>query len=56
MTPITNSQVSLEFFANLLALRGLISTDVEERICEAVYVEDLDNIIEDLVLEVSGDE
>lgn len=56
MTPITNSQIALEFFANILTLKGLISVDVEERICEANSVEQLDVIIDELVLEVSGDE
>lgn len=56
MQPITNSQIALEFFANILALKGLISVDVEEAICNATCIEDLDEIADRLALEVSGDE
>ncbi len=56
MSDIGNSAVALEFFANILALRGLISPDVEESICNAVSIKDLDEIIDGLCLEVSGDE
>lgn len=55
MTPITNSQIALEFFANVLALNGLISVDVEEKICEASSIEELDEIVDELALGVSGD-
>lgn len=56
MSEIGNVSIALEFFANVLALRGLISPDQEEAICEAKCISDLDEVIDAMVLEVSGDE
>ena len=53
---IGNSAVALEFFAGVLALKGIISPQTEELICDAKTIEDLDEIIDKLVVEVSGDE
>jgi len=52
---IGNASIALEFFANVLALSGIISPQTEESICSAKSIEDLDEIIDTLALSVSGD-
>ena len=50
-----DAPIALEFFANLLVLKGIIDVQTEEEILNASSVEDLDAITDRLALEVSGD-
>ena len=52
ITPIKDSQISLEFFANVLALKGVISVDLRERVMNAVSISDLDGVIDALAEEM----
>ena len=54
-TNLGTSAITLEFFAELLLMRGIIDIETEEDILSATSVPDLDKIIDRLAQEVSGD-
>lgn len=53
---ITNSQAALEFFADVLLIKGIISPQEESAILDAKTIADLDDILESMYAEESGDE
>lgn len=55
-TSIVNSQAALEFFADVLLIKGIISPVEETAILDATSMSDLDAILDTMYAEVSGDE
>ena len=54
--PITNSQIALEFFSDVLMLKGIITPEQESRILDAVTISELDDLLEEIASEVKNGE
>ena len=53
---ITNSQIALEFFSDVLMLKGIITPEQESRILDAVTISELDDLLEEIASEVKNGE
>lgn len=53
---IGNSAVAIKFFADILLMRGIIDIKTNEEILTATTLDDLDEVIDRLAQEASGEE